>query len=1444
MKWYQKTMILSLAVPLMLAGFMPKASAWQSKAVEKQIQQAQGIVTDELIIKYKGNRMGIRSFKLSHPVQVKERMGEMELVKVPTEALELVAGEIAKDPNVEYVEPNYIYRVAADSDAPPVNDSRYKEQWGLPAVQAPAAWNKLASWEGPKREKVVVAVVDTGVSVDHPDLDGRVLLKGYNSIDNNQEVNDVHGHGTHVSGIIAAQTNNQMGVAGVTGTAPVSILPIKVLDDYGFGTTTSIAKGIDKAVELGADVINMSLGGQGNSRLMQESIQKAIDKGVVVVVAAGNSSDNADGYFPAGYPEPVTVASINSKGNVSSFSNFGSPIDIIAPGEDVLSTVTEGKYESYSGTSMASPFVAGAAALVKFTHPDWDVQQVRTALEHTAKDIGKTGFDASTGHGLLQVNSALTYAENTPLQIVTPSQGSQIFGKVDFQINVKSAQATQVQLVSSNSKVLGSYPVVNNKVTFQWDSTQVTDGNQLLTIRALDMNGQVIGQAETLQLRVYNTDKTGFKVQVTSPDGKAAQGAFVQVLRYMEYGSKYEDEEGNEGYYRTVLRTYTNGQGLSIIPSGAILKNEKYLLVVEYYDSDLEKEYVTYERLQEDSKVLNLDFSRTHEVSVQVTKNEMAYQTDHAEFTFTPYIDGGQVDRLSIRATADENGSVKVNLPPGNYTGYAIRNGEKGQNYLLQQDFHVDDQTNSVAFDISKTKKLTFALPKWVTSANFFAETDSYFAYGIRVENGKSILVTPQFIEYYWIDLLQKQDDYMWFYSMEANNELDVTKDLKIMVPSNPEIRIFEEDYDDEEDYDNDEDYEDEDGKDEEDEEGKDDYQPGDFIRLPFEVTFGSHFVLGYLDKIPVEVYEELQQESLLVKAQKDGKTMFVEKDHTVIAPSEDDEEDLEEANPTIIMINEQGQEVWREAGYQYFEIPANYNITAGKYKIDIDFSTVPFEMKEPRQTIKELQIELGERTSETQVSITSPDRQPVSMAEVIVRDSKQEVVSEDFYFNWYEETEVEEAIVKLENLKVGETYTFQMNGILEDGTPFMVERSITVPSQRFAMDLSQKSTKPSKVKLPSEDGLFIEVKKGELFLPIFDFMNANPEYAWIDPGKYQLSAMKTSGEQQFIYQTDLMIDKPKVELEIKPDFSSMDKVTIANKGKDNTSWMVGVINSQVEEDEEEEEEYFYTVFELTTNDTLYLPKENYKFTLGKLQNEDGMTTRLMYDAKPRKVKDGYEFRVSSKLSVQLKLEDQAFLPGTPVEVEAIVQDSYKNRLNEVVIMVDNPAEDIQAPLKMSVDQHGKSVFYAMDASKREYRPISSQDVMPVLTLEQDGEFVDESKDSDNWNIGSILLPDDVEEGTYTLKWQVDLPSELEGKVEFNVPELKRYTFAELMVDDGKLFEEITKEVPMDQILIFYHEKYIDTLQELIEEEELEMLLKEDEEHGYVNIVAAVPVRD
>ena len=275
-------------------------------------------------------------------------------------------------------------------------------QWALDATSFERSW---PTTDG---SGVVVAVVDSGVQADHEDLAGTVL-DGWDAIANRAGgTSDPHGHGTHVSGIIAAVAGNGKGIAGA---APgVRILPVRVLSASGSGSRSDVLEGIIWAADHGADVINLSIGGSGGNSTYQSAISYAVDKGAVVVASAGNEAQrgNAPSY-PAAFPEAIAVASITSSGARSSFSNYGSYVDIAAPGSSVHSTTPSG-YESWSGTSMAAPYVSAAAALVAARYPQLSPAQVRDLLERSADDLGDPGRDDFFGAGLVDPAGALSLA--------------------------------------------------------------------------------------------------------------------------------------------------------------------------------------------------------------------------------------------------------------------------------------------------------------------------------------------------------------------------------------------------------------------------------------------------------------------------------------------------------------------------------------------------------------------------------------------------------------------------------------------------------------------------------------------------------------------------------------------------------------------------------------------------------------------------------------------------------------------------------------------------------------------------------------------------------------------------------------------------------------------------------------------------------------------------
>lgn len=282
-----------------------------------------------------------------------------------------------------------------------VNDPGYRYEWDISYTEADKAWTLVKQ----KRE-VKVAVLDTGVDYTHPDLKGRILRdKGYNFVDNDSDTMDDNGHGTHVSGIIAADANNGIGVAGITGTLDVKIIPVKVLDKNGEGEVPNIVKGIKYAVDNGADIINLSFGTKGKSKEIEEAINYAKSKGVFVVAAAGNDDESSDNSSPAS-DGAFTVAAMDYNYKAADFSDYGNCIQISAPGEEILSTVPGG-YEAWDGTSMAAPIVSGIAAMVKAEDPKLSSNQIGAVLDSTAKDIMSKGKDKKSGYGLVDAYNAI-----------------------------------------------------------------------------------------------------------------------------------------------------------------------------------------------------------------------------------------------------------------------------------------------------------------------------------------------------------------------------------------------------------------------------------------------------------------------------------------------------------------------------------------------------------------------------------------------------------------------------------------------------------------------------------------------------------------------------------------------------------------------------------------------------------------------------------------------------------------------------------------------------------------------------------------------------------------------------------------------------------------------------------------------------------------------------
>lgn len=304
------------------------------------------------------------------------------------------------------------------------NDPRYRDQWAHSKVQSPKAWDVTQGDAG-----VVVAVVDTGVDLQHQDLKDRLSDPStwYDFGEDDADPTDTQGHGTHVAGIVAATGNNGIGVAGAGWRT--TIMPVKVFPDNSTSTSVSkIAKGIVHATDKGAHIINLSLGSSVASNTLRDAVNYAYNHQVLLVAAAGNNNSE-DPSYPAAFDHVIAVAATDRDDTKANFSNYGTWVDISAPGVGIVSTylTSKGEYASMSGTSMASPLVAGVAALVKALHPGWGPDRIEQALEDGADNIdGKNpSYRGKLGKGRLNAGRSVigvASATPTPTPTATPTR--------------------------------------------------------------------------------------------------------------------------------------------------------------------------------------------------------------------------------------------------------------------------------------------------------------------------------------------------------------------------------------------------------------------------------------------------------------------------------------------------------------------------------------------------------------------------------------------------------------------------------------------------------------------------------------------------------------------------------------------------------------------------------------------------------------------------------------------------------------------------------------------------------------------------------------------------------------------------------------------------------------------------------------------------------------
>lgn len=308
-------------------------------------------------------------------------------------------------PEVLYAQPNYIYEIEDDTaNSYQPSDTFYSSQWYLNAIHVPQTWNLL---KGRTQYKVLVAVIDTGIDLTHPDLYSNIdtahtvscVTTDYNPISN-----DFTGHGTHIAGEIAAVFDNQTGIAGISNNY-AKIAAIQCSDGKKI-TTAYATNGVNYAISIGARIINMSLGTASEDLLLKEALQKAYDSDILIVCSAGNDGTDAT-HYPSAYDTTIGVIASDKEGNKRSDASYGTDNFISAPGERNYSTIPTGSYGYKSGSSMSAGVVSGVAALLISVDPTLTPENIKQLLASTATDTYQEGFDAYSGYGIVNAEAAV-----------------------------------------------------------------------------------------------------------------------------------------------------------------------------------------------------------------------------------------------------------------------------------------------------------------------------------------------------------------------------------------------------------------------------------------------------------------------------------------------------------------------------------------------------------------------------------------------------------------------------------------------------------------------------------------------------------------------------------------------------------------------------------------------------------------------------------------------------------------------------------------------------------------------------------------------------------------------------------------------------------------------------------------------------------------------------
>jgi thermitase len=406
------------------------------------------------------------------------------------------------------------------------NDAMFISQWHLQTIQAPAAWNLTSG-----STAVAIAVIDSGVDPTHPDLVSK-LVPGWSFVGGTANTSDVLGHGTAVAGTAAAASDNVIGVTGVAWRNP--IMPLQVLNASNLAYYSDIANAITYAADHGARIINISISGTSASSVLQSAVDYAWNKGSVVFAAAGNSSNNTPNY-PAACDKVIAVSATDASDNLASFSNYGTWIDLAAPGSYIYTTTNGGGYGAWEGTSFASPIAAAVGALALSINPGLSNAALVSMLEQNSDDLGPAGYDASYGWGRVnayRVASAAATAsviDSVPpaISLTSPQANAVLSGSVVVAASASdNVGVTQTELYLDGSLIATSS---TGSLSFTWATANSANSSHVLLAKAYDLAGNV-GQAQTT-VTVNNVIQADSQPPVVAIMAPAANTRITNTVR-------------------------------------------------------------------------------------------------------------------------------------------------------------------------------------------------------------------------------------------------------------------------------------------------------------------------------------------------------------------------------------------------------------------------------------------------------------------------------------------------------------------------------------------------------------------------------------------------------------------------------------------------------------------------------------------------------------------------------------------------------------------------------------------------------------------------------------------------------------------------------------------------------------------------------------------------